>query len=135
MQFAKTDKLRRKSLLFDKQYGVNFSDIHIQGSNLDNSIGNAAYPNSKDFDELSSKKGEKKDKKTRRNFMKVSNSNAYDIKLDDDLDTRTTLMIKNIPNKYTQELLLQDIDQQFKNAYDFFYLPIDFDVNFEKNSF
>lgn len=38
--------------------------------------------------------------------MKVSNSNAYDIKLDDDLDTRTTLMIKNIPNKYTQELLL-----------------------------
>jgi hypothetical protein len=41
-------------------------------------------------------------------------------------DTRTTLMIKNIPNKYDQEMLLEAINQNFKGSYDFFYLPIDF---------
>jgi hypothetical protein len=42
------------------------------------------------------------------------------------LDRRTTIMIRNIPNKYTQAMLLQEIDMNFKEAYDFFYLPIDF---------
>ena len=41
-------------------------------------------------------------------------------------DRRTTLMIKNIPNKYTQKMLLSTMDEQFRGAYDFFYLPIDF---------
>jgi hypothetical protein len=41
-------------------------------------------------------------------------------------DRRTTLMIKNIPNKYTQKMLLATIDESFKGQYDFFYLPIDF---------
>ncbi|AQK79800.1 Protein MEI2-like 5 [Zea mays] len=41
-------------------------------------------------------------------------------------DTRTTLMIKNIPNKYTSKMLLAAIDELHKGIYDFFYLPIDF---------
>jgi len=41
-------------------------------------------------------------------------------------DKRTTLMIKNIPNKYTQKMLLASIDETLKGTYDFFYLPIDF---------
>ncbi len=41
-------------------------------------------------------------------------------------DKRTTLMIKNIPNKYTQKMLLSTIDEYFSGTYDFFYLPIDF---------
>ncbi|OMJ76635.1 hypothetical protein SteCoe_23979 [Stentor coeruleus] len=41
-------------------------------------------------------------------------------------DTRTTIMIKNIPNKYTQKMLLQAIDKKFYGTYDFLYLPIDF---------
>jgi hypothetical protein len=41
-------------------------------------------------------------------------------------DTRTTLMIRNIPNKYTQKNLIKLIDLIFKDKYDFFYLPIDF---------
>uniref|UniRef100_A0A7S1KLC6 RRM domain-containing protein n=1 Tax=Percolomonas cosmopolitus TaxID=63605 RepID=A0A7S1KLC6_9EUKA len=41
-------------------------------------------------------------------------------------DKRTTLMIKNIPNKYSQKMLLSEIDKKFKEKYDFFYLPIDF---------
>ncbi|PIN13824.1 hypothetical protein CDL12_13552 [Handroanthus impetiginosus] len=41
-------------------------------------------------------------------------------------DTQTTLMIKNIPNKYTSKMLLATIDEHHKGTYDFFYLPIDF---------
>ena len=55
----------------------------------------------------------------------------YNINLADILnggDTRTTLMIKNIPNKYNQKMLLQKIDVSFKGQYNFFYLPIDFKV-------
>jgi hypothetical protein len=43
-------------------------------------------------------------------------------------DNRTTLMIKNIPNKYNQKMLLAAVDERHKGTYDFFYLPIDFKV-------
>ncbi|KAH3756887.1 meiosis protein [Pelomyxa schiedti] len=41
-------------------------------------------------------------------------------------DPRTTLMIKNIPNKYTQRMILEEINRNHSGSYDFFYLPIDF---------
>ncbi|OIT37321.1 PREDICTED: protein MEI2-like 4 isoform X2 [Nicotiana attenuata] len=41
-------------------------------------------------------------------------------------DKRTTLMIKNIPNKYTSKMLLSAIDERHRGMYDFIYLPIDF---------
>ncbi|XP_052205266.1 protein MEI2-like 4 isoform X2 [Diospyros lotus] len=41
-------------------------------------------------------------------------------------DNRTTLMIKNIPNKYTSKMLLAAIDERHRGTYDFIYLPIDF---------
>ena len=41
-------------------------------------------------------------------------------------DKRTTLMIKNIPNKYTISTFLEEINIDFKNKYDIFYLPIDY---------
>jgi hypothetical protein len=41
-------------------------------------------------------------------------------------DIRTTLMIKNIPNKYSQKMLLAAVDENHHGYYDFFYLPIDF---------
>ena len=41
-------------------------------------------------------------------------------------DLRTTLMIKNIPNKYTISSFLKEINNYFKNTYDIFYLPIDY---------
>lgn len=44
-------------------------------------------------------------------------------------DGRTTIMLRNIPNKYSQQMVLQEIDAaglEFK--YDFFYLPIDYKV-------
>ena len=44
-------------------------------------------------------------------------------------DTRTTVMIRNIPNKYTQKMLLGRIDARHQGKYDFFYLPIDLKNN------
>jgi hypothetical protein len=41
-------------------------------------------------------------------------------------DMRCTLMIRNIPNKYTQKMLLDLLDAKLSGRYDFFYLPIDF---------
>ncbi|RUS26067.1 RNA recognition motif 2-domain-containing protein [Jimgerdemannia flammicorona] len=42
------------------------------------------------------------------------------------LDIRTTFMIRNIPNKYTQQMLIDSINETHKGAYDFLYLRIDF---------
>jgi len=41
-------------------------------------------------------------------------------------NARTTLMIRNIPNKYSQKMLLDVLDRKYSGRYDFFYLPIDF---------
>lgn len=38
-------------------------------------------------------------------------------------------MIKNIPNKYTSDLLLQDINIEFRGKFDVLYLVIDFQNN------
>lgn len=35
-------------------------------------------------------------------------------------------MIRNIPNKYTKEQMLNTLNRKFQNKFDFFYLPIDF---------
>eukprot|EP01017_Pseudomicrothorax_dubius_P007661 TRINITY_DN12406_c0_g3_i7.p1 TRINITY_DN12406_c0_g3~~TRINITY_DN12406_c0_g3_i7.p1 ORF type:complete len:446 (+),score=90.55 TRINITY_DN12406_c0_g3_i7:81-1418(+) len=54
----------------------------------------------------------------------------FDIDVDKiEESSKTTLMIKNIPNKYDQAMLLEKIDQRFKDQYDFLYLPIDFKNN------
>ncbi|EYU28167.1 hypothetical protein ABFS82_13G088800 [Erythranthe guttata] len=59
----------------------------------------------------------------------IDNKKLFQIDLDkirSGEDTRTTLMIKNIPNKYTSKMLLATIDEYHRGTYDFLYLPIDF---------
>ncbi|XP_006360001.1 protein MEI2-like 2 [Solanum tuberosum] len=59
----------------------------------------------------------------------IDNKKQYQLDLEKIMsggDTRTTLMIKNIPNKYTSKMLLAAIDESHKSTYDFIYLPIDF---------
>ncbi|XP_021905539.1 protein MEI2-like 1 isoform X2 [Carica papaya] len=67
----------------------------------------------------------------RRNESNANNADKKQYELDIDRillgeDSRTTLMIKNIPNKYTSKMLLAAIDEHCKGTYDFIYLPIDF---------
>jgi hypothetical protein len=38
----------------------------------------------------------------------------------------TTVMLRNIPNKYTQDMLVKQLCQDFRGEFDFVYLPIDF---------
>ena len=40
-------------------------------------------------------------------------------------DKRTTLIIRNIPNKYNISLLLIELNEKFKNQFDMIYLPQD----------
>jgi len=43
---------------------------------------------------------------------------------------RTTLMMRNLPNNYTRDMLLEMLDSQgFSGLYDFVYLPCDFGRN------
>ena len=37
-------------------------------------------------------------------------------------------MVRNIPNKYTQDMLLELFEKNHKKKFDFFYLPIDYNV-------
>jgi hypothetical protein len=41
-------------------------------------------------------------------------------------DRRSTIMIQNIPNNYSQTMLLEEINLEFDRTYDFFYLPMDY---------
>lgn len=43
-------------------------------------------------------------------------------------DKLTTIMIRNIPIKYTDDMLLEELDD-FKNKFDCLYLPYDFEQN------
>ncbi|MCQ2819204.1 MAG: hypothetical protein MJ252_18225 [archaeon] len=45
------------------------------------------------------------------------------------LDKRTTVMIRNIPNKYTLLMLNEELLQRYENKYDLLYLPIDLENN------
>lgn len=40
-------------------------------------------------------------------------------------DNRTTLMIRNVPNNYSKEMLIEEIDDRFKGKFDFFNLHYD----------
>ncbi|CAK8579091.1 unnamed protein product [Lathyrus sativus] len=68
-------------------------------------------------------------RKSEANTVSLADRKQYELDLGRILrgeDIRTTLMIKNIPNKYTSKMLLVAIDEQCRGTYDFLYLPIDF---------
>ncbi|OMJ67496.1 hypothetical protein SteCoe_35320 [Stentor coeruleus] len=79
--------------------------------------------------EESSKEENEERGKPKKRPLEEGERGFYIIKLDyikNGQDKRTTIMIKNIPNKYTQKMLIQAIDRNFTGTYDFLYLPIDF---------
>ncbi|KAL3483577.1 RNA recognition motif 2-domain-containing protein [Aspergillus germanicus] len=67
---------------------------------------------------------------TRYPDLRLSNQNAVDterIRLG--LDVRTTIMLRNIPNKIDQTMLKAIVDETSHGKYDFMYLRIDFANN------
>lgn len=74
---------------------------------------------------------EEKENQSPGGFLRKSSENLMKFVIDvksfwDNNDYRTTLMIKNIPNKYTQTMLLESINKNHAYTFDFMYLPIDF---------
>ncbi|KAI9141264.1 RNA recognition motif 2-domain-containing protein [Paraphysoderma sedebokerense] len=57
----------------------------------------------------------------------IPRANEFDItRVISGSDSRTTFMIRNIPNKYTQRMLIDFINESHKGCYDFLYLRMDF---------
>lgn len=86
-------------------------------------LGNGHYPG------IGSMNIESRNRRVEYNGNQVDNKKQFQLDLDkitSGEDTRTTLMIKNIPNKYTSKMLLASIDEIHSGTYDFLYLPIDF---------
>ncbi len=111
----------------------NFNNTGINiNNNLNNSIkNNNTNNNNNNNNENSINKGYSNNFTKRKIFNPLSDLekekniiNLMDIFQCKDL--RTTLMIKNIPNKYTISSFLEEINENFKNTYDIFYLPIDY---------
>lgn len=67
---------------------------------------------------------------TGRDHQEMNKANpTFTVRVEDVLsgaDNRVTIMVKNIPNKYSQAMLLDEIDAIQSVSYDFFYLPMDF---------
>ncbi|KAK9706911.1 hypothetical protein RND81_07G159900 [Saponaria officinalis] len=85
-------------------------------------LGNGPYPGLPESDRNRSRRMES-------NLNQVDAKKQFQLDLEKIAageDSRTTLMIKNIPNKYTAKMLLAAIDENHKGTYDFLYLPIDF---------
>ncbi|KAE8348483.1 meiosis protein MEI2 [Aspergillus coremiiformis] len=62
--------------------------------------------------------------------LRVNNQNAVDIeRIRLGLDVRTTIMLRNIPNKIDQTMLKAIVDETSHGKYDFMYLRIDFANN------
>ena len=88
----------------------NNNNINIVQSNINKNISN------------------KKKQKSKKNKANIDSPKLM-IHLDNVLklkDKRTTLIIRNIPNKYTIQLFQNEINVHFFGKYDILYLPLDF---------
>ena len=99
--------------------GNTFSINNQTNSYLNNNINNYSF---------SFNVNRNHNKKNRYNF----DPQIFEINIDNILkgiDTRTTVMIRHIPNKYSYKNLLEEINIVCKDKYDFFYLPQDSENN------
>ena len=126
----KEEDLKKEDSSLQKNTSINSSSIT---TNNDSKIFEGASFNNSLFEKntninqiiVENKKDEKKEKVDELNLNIVIN------KVISMEDLRTTIMIKNIPNKFNRDLLLTIINQNFKGTYDLFILPTD--INKSKN--
>ncbi|KAL4491468.1 hypothetical protein ABPG72_008124 [Tetrahymena utriculariae] len=122
-QLQQNQKINQKNINNNNNSTIKNNSINMNQNNHLNNL------NSNNINNLNSNNPNNKQGGRHRHTVSES-STEYKIDLKRiNEDGRTTLMIKNIPNKYEQDLLLQTIDRKHKNTYDFFYLPIDFTNN------
>lgn len=74
----------------------------------------------------SSKKQNNSSSKSKKKNQEPKDESNYIIDLNNiDRNTKTTLMVKNIPNKYDLSMILEAFKKNHKGKFDFLYLPID----------
>lgn len=70
------------------------------------------------------------DGKVRRANYRRTDNKIHVGKLRSKADARCTLCVKNIPNRLTKSRMLEFLDLHFKKSYDYFYLPVDFQSDY-----
>ena len=92
-----------------------FYNINIINNNDDENIDNKSIP----YRSYLERRGLGLfNKEAPDNIIKIGNILKYK-------DKRTTLIIRNIPNKYNISLLLIELNEKFKNKFDMIFLPQD----------
>lgn len=133
----KYDIIHNQTLVSNNSFTENNNSELFMNQNIYNSISQGPgfyldnfgfpkhlFPNMLQFDDEMQKKSRL------RKCHPILNSKDFDIRIEKIFEhKKTTLMIKNIPNRYTKDMMLEMIDAKFKDEYNFFYLPIDFDNN------
>ena len=131
------DSSLNKSSINTSSINTNCDSKSFEGNSInsinDSSLSENSNSNSNQIKE--NKKNEQNDKNEKNDEKgeKIDETNMIlDInKVISMEDKRTTIMIKNIPNKFNKDLLLSIINQNFKGTYDLFILPTD--INKYKN--
>ena len=105
----------------------NYENFQKKNNNYNSlSNKNIQKKNSNNMEENNTNNSHKKKSSNQKSDLDTSKNiiNLFEVFLCK--DRRTTLMIKNIPNKYTISSFLEEININFKFTYDIFYLPIDY---------
>ena len=105
-------------------------EINSINNNKNNSNGNNSY----NFTNNKMKTGFNKNMNNANNNIKGQKGEKQILNLDDIVsgkDTRTTIMIRNIPIKYTDEILNEAL-KEFQGKYDCLYMPYDYEKNGNK---
>jgi len=117
---------------------VSQSQMHMRNNNMSNGSYNQGHRGKSNFRgkrdtssrfRKNSQQRSRMRSRSRSRTRKEDDPSKYELDIAAVLnseDIRTTLMVKNIPNKYDQEMLLEAINKHHEGAFDFFYLPIDF---------
>ena len=111
----------------ENAFSYNNTAVNPQKNQKNKNLNNSNNNNNNNNQNKNNNNTDKKDKKKKK-FKDKIEQKLFVIDIDNLIngtDERTTVMIRHIPNKYTSEALLAELNTICKNKYDFFYLPLD----------
>ena len=110
------------------------NNIAVEINSINNNKNNSNGNNNYNFTNNKMKTGFNKNMNNANNNIKGQKGEKQILNLDDIVsgkDTRTTIMIRNIPIKYTDEILNEAL-KEFQGKYDCLYMPYDYEKNGNK---
>ena len=126
------DSLNKTSSINTSSITTNYDSKSYEGNSINSTNDSSLSENNNNNQIKENKKNEQNEQKEKEKEKIDEKDMTLEInKVISMEDKRTTIMIKNIPNKFNKELLLSIINQHFKGTYDLFILPTD--INKYKN--